>query len=70
MTTYENLYYYLDHAIHKALGEIEDQNFGAAKKELLQAQKIAEKMRCAMTDGNKVHECFRNPYDAIERKIP
>ena len=34
MPTYENMYYYLEHSIREALQDLEQQNFGAAKKTL------------------------------------
>ena len=45
MPTYENMYYYLEHSIREALQDLEQQNFGAAKKTLTQAREVTEKMR-------------------------
>ena len=60
MPTYENMYYYLEHSIREALQDLEQQNFGAAKKTLTQAREV-------IVGKNDVYECFRNPYDFIER---
>ena len=67
MPTYENMYYYLEHSIREALQDLEQQNFGAAKKTLTQAREVTEKMRRVIVGKNDVYECFRNPYDFIER---
>ena len=66
MPTYENMYYYLEHSIREALQDLEQQNFGAAKKTLTQAREVTEKMRRVIVGKNDVYECFRNPYDLIE----
>ncbi len=70
MTAYQNMYYYLDHAISEALCEMEKQNFGTAKETLQQARELADKMRRKEEGTTDVHEYIRNPYDFIERKIP
>ena len=70
MTAYQRMYYYLDHAIGEALGEMEQQNFGTARETLRQAQELADKMRRKEEGTTDVHEYIRNPYDFIERKIP
>ena len=70
MTTYQRMYYYLDHAISEALREMEQQNFGTARETLRQAQELADKMRRKEEGTTDVHEYIRNPYDFIERKIP
>lgn len=70
MTAYQRMYYYLDHAISKALREMEQQNFGTARETLRQAQELADKMRRKEEGTTDVHEYIRNPYDFIERKIP
>ncbi len=67
MPTYENMYYYLEHSIREALQDLEQQNFGAAKKTLTQAREVTEKMRRVIVGKNDVYECLRNPYDLIER---
>lgn len=67
MPTYENMYYCLDHAIREAIKKLDQQNFGAARDELMQAYETAEKMRRALVGGSDVYECFRNPYDNAER---
>ena len=67
MPTYENMYYYLEHSIREALQDLEQQNFGAAKKTLTQAREVTEKMRRVIVGKNDVYECFRNLYDFIER---
>ena len=69
MPTYENMYYYLEHSIREALQDLEQQNFGAAKKTLTQAREVTEKMRRVIVGKNDVYECFRNPYDFIERYL-
>ena len=61
MPTYENMYYYLEHSIREALQDLEQQNFGAAKKTLTQAREVTEKMRRVIVGKNDVYECFRNP---------
>ena len=68
MPTYENMYYYLEHSIREALQDLEQQNFGAAKKTLTQAREVTEKMRRVIVGKNDVCECFRNP--AAERQRP
>ena len=70
MTAYQNMYYYLDHAIGEALREMEKQNFGTAKETLRQAREVTDKMRCKEEGTTDLHEYIRNPYDFIERKIP
>ena len=59
--------HYLEHSIREALQDLEQQNFGAAKKTLTQAREVTEKMRRVIVGKNDVYECFRNPYDFIER---
>ena len=54
-------------SIREALQDLEQQNFGAAKKTLTQAREVTEKMRRVIVGKNDVYECFRNPYDFIER---
>ena len=65
MPTYENMYYYLEHSIREALQDLEQQNFGAAKKTLTQAREVTEKMRRVIVGKNDV---YRNP--AAERQRP
>ena len=51
MPTYENMYYYLEHSIREALQDLEQQNFGAAKKTLTQAREVTEK--CVVSSSAK-----------------
>ena len=67
MQNFEDMYYYLDHAVRKALKEIDRQNFGIAREELSRAQKTVEQMCRGVTDKDNRYEYFRNPYDSIER---
>ena len=56
MPTYENMYYYLEHSIREALQDLEQQNFGAAKKTLTQAREVTEKMRRVIVGKNDVYD--------------
>ena len=67
MQIFEDMYYYLDHAVRKALKEIDRQNFGIAREELSRAQKTVEQMCRGVTGKDNRYEYFRNPYDSIER---
>ena len=68
MPTYENMYYYLEHSIREALQDFGTAKFRRGKKEqLTQAREVTEKMRRVIVGKNDVYECFRNPYDFIER---
>ena len=69
MPTYENMYYYLEHSIREALQDLEQQNFGAAKKTLTQAREVTEKMRRVIVGKNDVYECFRNPFVIKKRRL-
>ena len=65
MPTYENMYYYLEHSIREALQDLEQQNFGAAKKTLTQAREVTEKMRRVICSATRF---LRNSDRIIEKK--
>ena len=51
MPTYENMYYYLEHSIREALQDLEQQNFGAAKRRL--RRRVRSLKKCVVSSSAK-----------------
>ena len=61
MPDYQVLYVMLFHTVTDAIGQLEAQNFGAAKEMLQQAKEAGERACFPNAEKNGVYDCFRDP---------
>lgn len=61
MPDYQILYAMLFNTVTEAIGQLEAQNFGAAKELLMRARESGERACFPNADKDGLYDCFRNP---------